>query len=134
MRYQAARKLFANNGYLRRIYKVDNEDCQPVDGEEHTGNTEQVVEHVEQGEVEAVLVAVLAEVKEGDLGQDQQEAARPPSHKGQERRLPAPVDMVLSRRLGIFFLRGESVNRSKKQLDRKKMTESALSLLSLELP
>ena len=82
MRYQAARKLFANNGYLRRIYKVDNEDWQPVDGEEHTGNTEHVVEHVEQGEVEAVLVAVLAEVKEGDLGQEQQEAARPPSHKG----------------------------------------------------
>ena len=99
MRYQAARKLFANNGYLCRIYKVDNEDWQPVDGEEYTGNTEHVVKDIEQGEVEAVLVAVLAEVKERDLGQEQQEAPSPPSQEGQERGLPTTVEKVLIRRL-----------------------------------
>ena len=44
-------------------------------------------------------MAVLAEVKERDLGQEQQEAPSPPNQEGQEGGLPAPVEMVLIRRL-----------------------------------
>ncbi len=96
MRYQAARKLFANNCYLCRIY-IDNEDEQPVDGEEDTGNTEYVVKNIEHGKIEACLVTVLTEVEEGELGQEHQEAPGPPSHEGEEHRLPAAVEMVLTR-------------------------------------
>ena len=78
-------------------YNVDNEDCQPVDCEEDPGNTEHVVENIEHGKVEAVLVAVLTQVKEGELGQEQQDAPSPPSHERQEDRLPAPVEMILRR-------------------------------------
>ena len=51
-------------------YNIDNEDEQPVDGEEDTGNTEHVVKNIEYGKIEACLVTVLTEVKEGELGQE----------------------------------------------------------------
>ena len=42
-------------------------------------------------------MAVLAQMKERELGQEQQDAPCPPSHEGQEDGLPAPVELVLRR-------------------------------------
>ena len=42
-------------------------------------------------------MTVLTEGKEGELGQEHQEAPRPPSHEGEEHRVPAPVEMILTR-------------------------------------
>ena len=78
-------------------YNVDNEDGQPVDGEEDTGNTEHVVKNIEHGYIEACIVTMLTEVKEGELGQEHQEAPSPPSHEGEDHGLQAPVEMILTR-------------------------------------
>ena len=83
-------------------YNVDNEDWQPVDGEEYTRNTEYVVKNIEQDEIEAAFVTVLAEVEEGKLSQEQQHSSGPASKEGQEGRLPAPVEIVLFRKKGCF--------------------------------